>query len=49
MPNIPTHIARLFADSGAGARRVNRVNRTIGSRFDMQPRRRAPRARNERH
>ena len=49
MPNIPTHIAKLFEDSGAGARHVNRGNRTTRSRFDMQPRRRSPRARNERH
>ncbi len=45
MPNVPTHIARLLFDD-AGARRTNPANR---GRFDTQPRRRSPRARNERH
>ncbi len=45
MPNVPTHIARLLFDD-AGPRRTNPANR---GRFGAQPRRRSPRARNERH
>ena len=49
MPNIPTLIARVFGDSEAGARRFGRENNSIRTRFENQPRRRWPRARNARH
>jgi hypothetical protein len=49
MPNIPTLIARLFDDTDADARRVSREIDAIRTRFENQPRRRSPRARNPRH
>ena len=48
MPNIPTLIARLFDDTDADTRRVSREIDAIRTRFENQPRRRSPRARNPR-
>ena len=49
MPTIPTLIARLFDDSDADARRVNREIDAIRTRFEGQPRRPSRRARARRH
>jgi hypothetical protein len=49
MHTVPTHIAKLFDDSLADGRRVNREIDTIRTRSDNTPRRRSPRVRNERH
>jgi hypothetical protein len=49
MPNIPTHIVRLFGDSDTPAQRANREIDAIRTRYANQARRGSSHARNKRH